>query len=265
MNVDGRHVLLTGASGGIGRALARRLARDGARLTLVGRSRAGLAELALQVGASVHIVDLLDEHKLATLVQSVSDADGEVDVLINNAGVEVAGYLPDQAGTDLADLFRLNLGVPVELSRQVLPGMLRRGQGHIVNISSLAGVATFPGLAAYGASKAGLSHFTSGLRADLRGAPVGTTLVEIGPVDTAMLGRIETYLPARSGFDRMRRFRLLRDLAPEQVADAVAEAVAHGRPHVRLPRRAAAAAALTELPRRMVATILTGVVHQVPA
>jgi uncharacterized protein len=265
MDVRDRHVVLTGASGGIGVALARRLASAGARLTLVGRNQDRLTPLAAEASAATHIADLLDGQKLRTLIETIEASNGQVDVLINNAGVELSGYLPGQQSDDLARLLRLNLGVPVELSRQVLPGMLQRGLGHIVNVSSFAGVGTFPGLAAYGASKAGLSHFTSGLRADLRGAPVATTLVELGPVAGAMMDRIEDYPPARSGFERMRRLRLLRDLTPEQVAAAIADAVSAGRAHVRLPRRAAGAAALTELPRRMVATILTGVAHQVPA
>jgi short-subunit dehydrogenase len=265
MDVRDHHVVLTGASGGIGSALARRLAGAGARLTLIGRSRPGLDPLAAELGAATHVADLVEEDQLRSLIEDVERAGGPVDVLINNAGVEVAGYLPDQQFDELAGLLRLNLGVPVELSSQVLPGMLRRGRGHIVNVSSLAGVATFPGLAAYGASKAGLSHFTSGLRADLRGGPIGTTLVEIGPVSTAMLERIEHYPPSRSGFERMRRLRLLRDLTPEQVAAAVADALAAGRPHVRLPRRAAGIAVLPELPRRVVAAVLTGLAHQDPA
>jgi NAD(P)-dependent dehydrogenase (short-subunit alcohol dehydrogenase family) len=79
--------------------------------------------------------------------------------------------------------------------------MLARGHGHLVNISSLAGVATFPGLAAYGATKAGLTHLTSGLRADLRGGPVGTLAVELGPVSSAMMGRISGHRPAAAAFD----------------------------------------------------------------
>jgi short-subunit dehydrogenase len=144
----------------------------------------------------------------------------------------------------------------VELCRQVLPGMLARGRGHLVNMSSLSGVATFPGLAAYGSSKAGLTSFTAGLRADLRGTPIGTTLVEVGPVRTALLDGIVSYAPASDSFARMYRLRLLRDCSATEVARATVAAVQAGRRHVRLPRRTAAVAMVAEAPRRATEIVL---------
>jgi uncharacterized protein len=259
MRLANSHVLLTGATGDIGRRLAVHLADAGARVTLVARDRDALGALASQVEGVVLAADLCDRDQRRRLVERAEAEDGPVDVLVNNAGTETAAHLADLDADTLEDLLALNLLVPAELCRQVLPGMLARGRGHLVNVSSLAGVGTFPGLAAYGASKAGLTHLTSGLRADLRSSPVGTLAVEIGPVTSQMMGRIGTHPPAAAGFERLLRARLLRMLEPDEVARAVVSAVADDRPTLRLPRRAAPLAAVTHAPRDLVRIALTGI------
>jgi short-subunit dehydrogenase len=140
--------------------------------------------------------------------------------------------------------------------------MLRREGGHIVNVSSLAGCTVCPGLVTYSASKAALSHFTAGLRADLRGLPIGTTLVELGPIPTDMLAEAEEYEPTAKSFQRMYRTRILIDSPRETVAEEIVKAVRKSRRHVRLPKRAAATAMLAEMPRRATELLLTGVPHQ---
>ena len=156
MRVAGAHVLLTGATGDIGRHLAERLSRGrghghprrprtyrarGARRRHRGRGgpgrpdRPGRPSRARRPGSRPSC--------------------GPIDVLVNNAGTETVGHLADLTSADLEHLVTLNLLAPAELCRQVLPGMTRRGRGHLVNISSLAGVATFPGLATYGADQGG--------------------------------------------------------------------------------------------------------------
>jgi short-subunit dehydrogenase len=156
----------------------------------------------------------------------------------------------------------VNLLSPVELCRQALPGMLERGRGHVVNMASLAGVAVYPGLTAYSSTKSGLSHFTAGLRADLRGLPVGTTLVELGPIPTDMLSHVDDYKPTSDSFRRFYRLQLLVDVPRETVADQVVAAVEKNRRHVRIPKRAVLFPLLTETPRRLVELLLTGVKHQ---
>ena len=259
MRLAGSHVLLTGATGDIGRHLATRLAGAGARLTVVARSREALAEVAVAVGGSAVPADLASRDDLRGLVARAEDVAGPVDVLVNNAGTEVPGHLADLSADELESVVALNLLAPVELCRQVLPGMLERRSGHLVNISSLAGVATFPGLAAYGATKAGLTHATSGLRADLRDEPVGTLAVEIGPVTSQMMSRIHGHGPASAAFQRLLRARLLTMLDPDEVARRVVAAIEDGRPHLRMPRRAAPLAAVTSLPRSVVRAALTGI------
>ena len=262
MQLRNRTVLITGASRGIGEALARRFADAGASVALVARNRDALAELADDLGGTAHPADLTDPATVDGLISRVEGEIGPIDVLVNNAGIDLASHVRDQSAADLEAIYRLNLITPAELCRQTLQPMLERGRGHIVNVSSLSGVAPFPGLAAYSSTKAGLTQFTAGLRADLRGTPIRTTLVELGPVPTDMLAHTGTYRPTRHSFARFRRLQLLPDTKVETVSKAVVDAVEGGRRHVRLPRRAAGFAMMTESPRRLTEWALTGVKHQ---
>lgn len=259
MRITGAHVLLTGATGTIGAALARRLVEGGARVTLVARTPAALHGLATAVGGTAVEADLCDPEGLEGLVERVESGQGPVDVLLNNAGAETTGLVTDLSAQELRRTVDLNLTAPLELCRQVIPGMLARGSGHLVNISSMAGVATFPGLAVYGASKAGLTHATSGLRADLRGSAVGTLAVEIGPVASEMMDRIGLHGPSEAAFARVFRARLLTLLDPADVAHRVVQAIEQDRPHLRLPRRAAPLAAVTGAPRAIARIALSGI------
>ena len=259
MHLADAHVLLTGGSRGIGEEMARRFAAAGARLTLVARSPDLLASVAADLGARAHPADLAQPAEVRGLVAAVEAAAGPVDVLVNNAGVDVAGSILDLSPDALASLLQINLTAPAELCRQVLPGMVRRGRGHIVNISSIAGVGVMPGLAHYSASKAGLSQFTAGLRADLKGTPIGTTLVELGPVPTDMLDHIEGHLPTKRSIRRFSTLQLLKDVPKETVAEHVVRAVERDRRHVRLPKRAAVFPMITESPRRLTELLLAGI------
>jgi short-subunit dehydrogenase len=262
MQLRDRTVLITGASRGIGAALARRFADAGARVALVARNADALTALAEELGGTAHPTDLTDPASVDGLIARMEAEVGPVDVLVNNAGIDLVGHVRDHSAADLEAIYRLNLLTPVELCRQMLEPMLARGSGHIVNISSMAGVAPFPGLAAYASTKAGLTQFTAGLRADLRGSPVRTTVVELGPVETDMLAHIDGYRPTRSSFDRFRRVQLLPNTPLASVTKAVVDAVEGDRRHVRLPRRSAGFAMLTESPRRLTEWVLTGLRHR---
>ncbi|MCU1449052.1 MAG: short-chain dehydrogenase/reductase [Acidimicrobiales bacterium] len=262
MELAGKRVLITGASRGIGESLAERFTAAGARVALVARSEAPLKALAQRLGGTAHPADLADATQLAGLVDRVEGDGGPVDVLVNNAGVDLTGPFSRVTAADVEFLYRVNLLAPVELCRQAVSKMLGRGSGHIVNVSSLAGVGAFPGLTLYSSSKAGLSHFTAGLRADFRGKPIGTTLVELGPIPTDMLDNVDSYAPTRDSFDRFYKLRLIADVPREKVADAVVDAVRHDRRHVRFPSRALAFPLLTEAPRRLTELFLTRVRHQ---
>ena len=263
MDLHRRRVLITGASRGIGEATARAFAARGASVALVARDAAKLAALADELGGTAHPTDLLDPEVVQRLVATVEDDGGPVDVLVNNAGMDAVGAFADTDPQAIEQVFRLNLVTPVQLCRQVLPGMLERGRGHLVNISSLAGVAAYPGMATYAATKAGLTQFTEVLALDLKGLPVGTTVVQLGPIPTDMLDHVNAYAPTRDSFDRGYKLKLIVDIPREQVAEAIVHAVEKGRTHVRLPKRAMAFPLLAEAPRRISDLLLTGVEHQV--
>ncbi len=262
MQLREKRVLVTGASRGIGEALARRFAQAGATVALVARSADSIEKLAADLGATAHPADLADATQANALVHRVEDEAGPVDVLVNNAGIDISKSFVDYTAEDVERIYRVNLLSPIELCRQAVPLMLRRGGGHIVNVSSLAGVGVFPGLTAYASTKAGLTHFTAGLRADLKGMPIGTTVVELGPIPTDMLSHVGDYRPTEDSFKRFYRLQLIADVSRETVADDVIAAVEKGRRHVRFPKRALLFPLLSEAPRRLTEVFLTGVKHQ---
>ncbi len=262
MDLTDRRVLITGASRGIGEAMARRFAEAGARVALVARSADALRALADEVGGTAHPADLADPDVVAGLFERVEADGGPVDVLVNNAALDGGGWFPELDPDELRDVLQVNLVSVLQLCRQALPGMLERGRGRIVNISSMAGVAGFPGMATYAATKAGLSHFTETLALDLRGLPVGTTLVELGPIPTDLLEKVDRYQPTRDAFDRAYRLGLITDVPRDRVADEVVRAVERDRAHVRLPKRALAYPLMTQLPRELTRFTLTGIRHR---
>jgi short-subunit dehydrogenase len=262
MELHGRRVLITGASRGIGEALARRFAAAGANVALVARSADAIQKLAADLAGTAHPADLADPAQVATLINHIEDEAGPIDVLVNNAGVEIEAAFWDHPAADVAHIVQVNLLAPMELCRQVIPRMLRRGRGHIVNISSLASCGVYPGLTAYSATKAGLSHFNAGLRADLHKLPIKTTVVEMAGVPTDMLANAKNYKPTADSFKRGYRLHLVTDTPVDVVANATVEAVVNDHRHVRYPKRALLFPVLTEAPRRIVELMLTGVKHQ---
>ena len=262
MELDGAHVLVTGASRGIGAGLARAFAAAGATVTPVARSAEAIGQLAAELGGTPIAADLTDSAALRGLIARAERAVGPVDVLVNNAGIDETGPLTGMGADALERLLALNVLAPMELTRQVLPGMIERGRGHIVNMSSLAGTGALPGMVAYASTKAALTHFTSGLRADLRGLPVGTTVVEVGLVPTEMREAVRGNPPTDAAFRRFYRLGLLTDTPLDRLCSHIVVAVQRDRRHVRLPRRAWAFSALAEAPRRLTEWTLGGVPHR---
>ncbi|MCA1781073.1 MAG: SDR family NAD(P)-dependent oxidoreductase [Dermatophilaceae bacterium] len=258
MDVDGAHVLLTGATGALGRALAVALAGRGARLTLAARGVDALARLARETGGQALPGDLLRAEDRSELVAAAEDRHGPLDVLLNNAGVETSSHVADEDAYSLEKAVTLNLLAPMDLCRLALPGMLARDRGTIVNISSLSAISAVPGMAAYAATKAGLSHFTSGLQADLRGTRVRTLLVELGPLTSPMMHRARAHPATDAAFGRLLRTRLLSMTTSQEAATAVCDALGRDRRHLRLPRRTIPYALLTQAPRELAAVALTG-------
>lgn len=259
MELHGRRVLITGASRGIGEGLAHRFASVGAHVALVARSADAIAKLAAELGGTAHPADLADPVQVATLINHVEDEAGPVDVLVNNAGVDFADAFWEHTPEDLHQIIQVNLTTPMELCRQIIPRMVRRGRGHIVNISSLGACGVYPGITAYCTTKGGLSHFTAGLRADLKKLPIGTTLVEMAGVPTEMLTHVGSYKPTDQSFKRGYRLHLVTDTPLQTIVDDTVEAVQKNRRHVRHPKRAILFPLLSEAPRRITELLLTGV------
>ncbi len=259
MELTGKRVLITGASRGIGEQLALEFAGAGARVALVARSEAPLKELATRLGGTAHPADLADPDQVHGLLGLVENDGGPIDILVNNAALDYTGAFLEMGNADIATLVQVNLTAPIQLSRQAIASMLRRGGGHIVNISSMGGTNALPGVITYSASKAGLSHFTAGLRVELKGSPVTTTLVELGPVGTEMIQHLYDYPPTDRAITRFRHLGLIKEVTAGSVARNVVAAVKSGRRHVRMPKRALLYPMLVEAPRRITEILLTGV------
>ena len=195
------HVAITGASSGIGEAIAREFARAGAKLTLVARRRDLLDRIAKETGASCHVItkDLSDHEHAADWIAESEAALGPIDVLVDNAGIELIARSEELDVLEGEKLLRLNLLAPLRITRAVLPSMLARRAGTIVDVASVAGLCATNGYAWYGASKAGLAMASETLRAEV--APHGVHVVTVypGPVHSDMAVRaVEALEPSAS-------------------------------------------------------------------
>ncbi|HZU61360.1 MAG TPA: SDR family NAD(P)-dependent oxidoreductase, partial [Solirubrobacteraceae bacterium] len=170
--VDGR-VLLTGASGGLGQAMARAFAARGARMILTGRRQEVLEELAQEVSGETVVCDLADRQQVQRLIETV----GQVDVLVANAAHPASGVFTELEPERIDRMLEVNLRAPIALARALAPSMAARGHGHLVFISSLSGKAAQPASAVYSATKFGLRGFALAARADLRRHGVGVSVV----------------------------------------------------------------------------------------
>jgi short-subunit dehydrogenase len=261
----GKSIVLTGASSGIGRALALALAAQRPRLALAARDTEMLADVADEcraMGAEAVVVptDVSDPAAAAFLIETAASAFGGIDVLVNNAGISMMARFDEVTDLTLFEtLMRVNYLGCVYLSHHALPHP-KASRGQIVAMASLAGLTGVPTRTGYAASKHAVIGFYDSLRVELEGTDVRLTLVAPGPVETAMWDRIDIegsyQMPA---LRRFRRLGFLPRLTAEQVATATVAAVIDDRPYVRLPRRYAAYHVLNNAPRRMVRAALVGV------
>ena len=256
-------VLLTGASSGIGRELARELAGRGARLAIAARRRERLEALADELAGSgaprpvVCETDLAERGAARALADRAADALGGVDVLINNAGGGVGGRIATVGDRDEGrEAFEINYWSPLALVAALLPAMLERGSGTIVNVTSMAQVNTWPGFGAYAATKAALGVATETLRLELAGTGVHVLEAIPGPVDTAVQG--ETRLAP--GIDRMLGRVPLGDAA--EMARRIVRAMDRRQAHVIYPRRAALAYHAPSLARKDTRRTATAVARE---
>lgn len=175
---------MTGATGGLGRATAKALATRGATLILSSRKSEELEKLAAELPGEDHRTLPADLAEAGTAEKLAAEA-GEVDVLVANAGLPAAGWLSEFTPEQLKRALRVNLEAPMLMAQALFPGMLERGDGHLVFVSSLSGKAPSPRTAIYNATKFGLRGFALGLRADLAPKGVGVSLVSPGFVREA--------------------------------------------------------------------------------
>lgn len=194
MSTETRNAIVTGASRGIGPYIARAMAASGYRLVLTGRSRVELEAVADALRASGAAAlpveaDITDPRAQDGLVQEAERAFGHVDVLVNNAGGDPQREFETMAWAENEAILRLNLLAPMELTHKLLPGMLERRRGQIINISAIAGRLGFPFTEAYAAAKDGLIGFTRVLRNDYRARGVSASAVVLGAIRGAGQGQ----------------------------------------------------------------------------
>lgn len=221
MELAGRKALLTGATGGLGRAIAKALTDRGATLVLSGRSGEALEKMAAELPGEGHRVVPSDLSQPGAAEQLAAEA-GPVDALVANAGLPGTGRLPDLTAEELTRALRVNLEAPILLARALEQGMLERGSGHMVFISSLSGKSATPLSSVYNATKFGLRGFALGLRADLDPLGIGVSIVSPGTIREAGM-YADSGAPPITG---------LGTGSPQQVAAAVIKAIEQNKVEV---------------------------------
>lgn len=181
MKLEGRTALVTGATGGLGQAIARALHGRGAELVLTGRRAEVLEPLAGEIGGRAIAADLSSSEDVERLVRDA----GHVDVLVANAGLPADGLVLEYTPEQIDRAIDVNLRAPLHLARRLAEPMVERGEGHIVFVSSVAGKAASTHSGVYSATKFGLRGFASGLRQDLHGSGVGVTCILPGMIRDA--------------------------------------------------------------------------------
>jgi short-subunit dehydrogenase len=231
---SGTTAVVTGASRGIGRALAHRLATRGARVGLLARDREALEELAESLPSApagdhvVLVADVVKRRELERAIERFVKRAGGIDVLAANAGIAHYGRFADTDIERAEEMVKVNVLGTIYAVHAALPHMLERRRGHIVVTSSGAGLRAFPEAAVYGATKAADRGFAEALRHELAGTGVSVTTVYPGEVATDLHAHEREILPDwRSNEEEM---------APEQVAEAIVEAIEADRRELHVPR-----------------------------
>jgi short-subunit dehydrogenase len=232
----GTRAVVTGASRGIGRAVAHVLAARGATVGLAARSTGELQTLASKLPGSHHPLtcDVALPASVATAVEEFVAAAGGLDLLVANAGIAHYEPIAEQSLEHIEQMTQVNWLGTVYTVKAALPGMLERGAGHVVIVSSGAGIRSFPGAAAYGATKAAQRGFGEALRHELKGTGVGLTMVYPGQVKSSLHAHEKERMPEWYDLDSA--------AAPEPLAKAIVEAVEQDKrevfypPNVRLLR-----------------------------
>lgn len=226
---DYRTALVTGASSGIGAAVVERLAGEGIEVHALARSAGALAELAGRTGCVPHAIDVTDRPRMAELAAKVP-----FDILVNNAGVDRPKKFLEADPEDIDLLVDVNLRAILHICRLVVPGMVARDRGHVVNISSIAGAYNFGGNSSYHATKAGVCMLSRQLRIDAFGARVRVTEICPGRVATDIFAHVHGESPeTRAKFIEGFELPEARDVAAA-IAFAIAQPVAVNIGHIEI-------------------------------
>lgn len=218
MQIDGSKVLLTGATGGLGQAIARALADKGGKLILTGRRLEVLEPLASELSARALAVDLADAAEVDRLLSEA----GEVDILIANAALPASGMLDSFDVQQIDRALDVNLRCPIVMAHALAPQMIARGRGHLLFMSSLSGKAASAGSSLYNTTKFGLRGFAMAMRAELHDTGVGVSAVFPGFIrEAGMFAEAQVKLPRGVG-----------TRSPEDVAKATVQAIEHNRGEV---------------------------------
>lgn len=218
MNVSGKRVLLTGATGGLGHAIARELAGAGAHVILSGRRADVLDALATEISGSIAPADLTDR----TAVHALAAGHTDVDVLVSNAGLSASGLIDTWTEEQIDRALDVNLRAAIILTRTLVPHMVARGEGHVVFMSSLAGKAPTAGSSLYNATKFGLRGFAGAMRAELHGTGVGISAIFPGFIrDAGMFAVTGVKLPPGVGTK-----------SPQHVAKATRRAIERNKAEI---------------------------------
>ena len=223
MNIETTHpstVFVTGASSGFGAAIARRFAADGARVVAAARRADRLSGLAKEAGPRVHPIslDVRDRAAVRETIAALPPEFAEIDLLVNNAGLALGLEPAPEADLDKwQQMIDTNCAGLVYCTRAILPGMVARGRGHVINLGSVAGTYPYPGANVYGATKAFVHQFSLNLRSDLHGTGVRVTCVEPGMSETE-------FSTVRFGGDQGKADEVyagMRPLGPGDIAESV--------------------------------------------
>jgi short-subunit dehydrogenase len=218
VTLSGATALVTGATGGLGQAIAAALADRGAKLILSGRREAELEELAARLGGRAVVADLAVRGDLDRLAHEAAEAE----VVVANAALPASGLLGDFTRGEIDRMLEINLRAPIVLAKELSPAMVKRGRGQLVFISSLSGKAASPASSMYSATKFGLRGFALGLRQDLAASGVGVSVVAPGFIrDAGMFHEAGVRLPPGT----CKR-------TPQDVADAVLKAIDENRAEI---------------------------------
>ena len=222
MRLDGKVALVTGAARGIGAAIADRLAAEGARVAVCDLDDAAAKATADRLPGAVGVaVDVSDDESVDRCVRAVADALGPIDVLVNNAGIDKIQPFLESEPHIWDRLLQVNLRGPVAVCHRVIPSMIERGGGRIINVASDAGRVGSSGEVVYSGTKGGVIAFSKGLAREVAAKGVTVNVVCPGPTDTALLDQVAE--ASQKLYDSLARSVPMRRIArPEDIAPAVA-------------------------------------------